>query len=164
VPRQPSWVSHLLLTLSSGFPNLPAKGLGVLQHQPVRDSQYVQTHHPQPPILRAIFPHLRGLRVYTSVKLDHQPGLGAVEIHHKPAQGALPAEFQAPDVSIAQQPPSRGFRRGALLAQFTEAFCGSGYGVFASTMWLRPPPPRPPGGVPRLRDHPLPRGERAVSR
>ena len=84
--------------------HLAHEPLWVVQHQSIRNPQQSYADGSEVIFLLPVPPHLAWLRVYSTIKLDGQPLLEAIEIDHPLVDARLAAELCA-QPPVAQQAP-----------------------------------------------------------
>ena len=116
------------LATGDGFPDPADEFFRVVRYQAIRNPQPAYAEGSQKILFLRVSPHLAGLRVNPTVKLDRQSSFKAVEVNNPLFQAALAAEFCA-QLSVAQQMPRRSFGVSLLAPQFADALGWKAHGV-----------------------------------
>ncbi len=156
------------MAIGDCFPHFMQKSLGILYHQPVRNTQQPDSRSSQIVFFRRVLPHLAGPRVSPTVKFDRQAVFEAVEIDNPVFYAALTAEL-CTQLAAAQEIPRRSFGLCLVVPEFTNALGWDAHGASIAGLGERGESSLQAGSNPspvplRLMKtpaagHPLPKGE-----
>ena len=124
------------MATSDCLPHFMQKSLGILYHQPIRNTQQPDPRSSQIVFFRCVLPHLAGLRVSPTVKFDRQAMFEAIEIDNPVLDSALAAEL-CTQLAAAQEIPRRSFGLGLVVPEFANALGRDTHGASIAGLGVR---------------------------